>query len=267
MRDFLDDLERQLAAMAEEHPDLQPEPSPARQPIRRGRRRRPAALGGLAAVLAAVAAAFTMTGTSLAELPILGTPTQDASKLKQQAGEAAKAGVDFKAAHVFGTPGGPGYALVNKKTQTLCLVTPDPSIPGTYGVSCGQPISKIEREGLKAEMVGDLARDPNATALVAFVLPEGAKDAHLTSLPPRSTFKVDSGVAVINTTGETKLVWKVDGVPHSEIIEGPFPATETLGLLCSDGTRTNVPMPTAQPQPSPEEIQRQLKALRKQACK
>ncbi len=263
MRDFLDDLERRLAVMADAHPDLQPAPAPEQRPVRR-RRRRPALLGGLTAVIAACAAAFTMTGTSLAELPILSTETQDASQLEARAGEAAKAGVDFKAAHVFQTPGGPGYVVVNAKTQTLCVIVPDVNAPGDYGVSCDQPISKIERRGLKTEMVGDRGQNPDATALVVYLLPEGADDIRLTAQPPGTTFDVESGIAVIETVEETALRWTVDGVTTTKTIEGPFAAAGSVSVICPDGSRKS--LPDVEQQSTPQAAQKAFKAARKRAC-
>lgn len=264
MRDFLDDLERRLAVMAEEHPDLAVEPAPI-PATRRRRGRRPAILGSLTALIAAAAAAFTMTGTSMAELPILSTDTQDASALKERAKAAAEAGVDFSKAHVFGTPGGPGYALVNEETQTLCLAVPDADTPGEYGVSCGTPLSKVEREGLGAEIVGDLGNDPKATALMVFVLPQDADDVRLASTPRGATFSVESGVAVIDTPSETRLTWTVDGRPQSKLIEGPFPAGGGVGISCPDGTAKSIPLPPKDA--SPAEVSQYLKAARRRVCK
>lgn len=263
MRDFLDDLERRLAVMANEHPELEPSPAPTKQPIRRGRRR-PALLGGLTAVIAACAAAFTMTGTSLAELPILSTETQDASGLESRAGAAAKADVDFKQAHVFQTPGGPGYVVVNDTTQTLCVIVPDVNAPGDYGVTCDQPISKIERRGLKTELVGDRGQDPDATALVVYLLPEGAEDVRLTARPPGTTFKLESGIAVIETVDETALRWTVDGVTTTKPIEGPFAATSSVSVICPDGSRKSIP--DLKQQASPQAAQQVFKAARTRAC-
>ncbi len=268
MRDFLDDLDRQLSAMAEQHPDLDtleqaaPEATPAK---RRRHKRRPAVLGGLTALIAAIVAAFTMVGTSVAELPILGTPTQDASELKTKARAAADAGVDFEKAHVFGTPGGPGYALLNPKTQTLCLAIPDPAAPGEFGGSCGTPLSKVEREGLYTEIPGDLGRNPDATNLAVFVLPEGAEDVRLAAAPRGARLDVESGVAVVQTPAEVKLTWKVDGRRGERAIEGPFAKATVMGLICPDGRQVQAPA-LEEGDFTPAEVQRRMKAARAKAC-
>lgn len=257
MRDFFDDLEQRLAVMAEQHPELQPS-----APQRRSRRR-PAILGAIAALLAAIAAAFAMTGTSLADLPILDTPTRDASELKDQVPGPARAGVDFTKAHAFETPGGPGYVLVNKERQVLCLVVPDAESPGDYGSACS-PIAKVERKGMLTEMVGDLGTDPKATSLATFILPEGAEDVRLRTGKRTSEPRIQDGVVVLDIKEESTLQWTVDGRPGRLLLEGPFPATSSLMIECRDGTMvTTDELP---PPGTPEETNRALKRLRDKLC-
>lgn len=259
MQDFLDDLERRLTTLAAGDA---PAPTPARAP-RNFRRRRPAFLGALTALLAAGAAAFTMTGTSLADLPILDTDTQDASEIESEADAARAAGVDFSKAHVFGTPGGPGYALVNPRTDTMCLVVPDPDAAGTFGQSC-EPIADVERRGMSAELSGDTDRDPSATSLVVFVLPEDAEDAVVTIRGRRATSVIKSGIVVFQTPARAVLSWTVDGVRAERAFAAPFRSTGA-GYVCPDGRQV-----TGRPAPAgltPEEANDFLKQQRKLLCR
>ncbi|MBJ7472227.1 MAG: hypothetical protein JHD16_13055 [Solirubrobacteraceae bacterium] len=257
MRDFLDDLEQRLAVMAEQHPELRASEPPQRS------RRRPAILGAIAALLAAIAAALTMTGTSLADLPILDTPTRDASGIKERVPDVARAGVDFSQAHAFETPGGPGYVLVNKDRQVLCVVVPDPDAPGDYGNSCS-PIAKVERAGMLTEMVGDLGTDPDATSLATFVLPEDAKAVRLQTGDRTTEPTVQDGVVVLDITEESTLSWTVDGRPGRLLLEGPFPETTSITFECPDGTMASTDeVPSAR---TPEEANQAMKRLRRELC-
>lgn len=252
MQDFLDDLDRRLADLAE----------PAREPHRG--RRRAGLLGGVTAVLAAAAAAFTMTGTSIADLPILDTETRDAASLATTARSAAEAGVDFSQAHVFRTPAGPGYALVNEATQTMCLVIPDPLAPGSVGQACDSPISKVERRGMFAEVVGDRDTDPDATSLVAFVLPEDAEDVRLRIGGRAVQPTIESGVVVAELPREATLSWTVDGRRAERRLEGPFQKTTAVGFQCPDGRQVTAPVP-----PTGATLERTnelLREARKRAC-
>lgn len=258
MRDFLDDLEQRLAVMAEQHPELLPS-----QPERRSRRR-PAILGAIAALLAAIAAAFTMTGTSLADLPILDTPTRDVSELKDRVPGPTRAGVDFTKAHAFETPGGPGYALVNKERQVICLVVPDAESAGEYGNACS-PIATVERKGMLTEMVGDLGTNPEAISLATFVLPEGAEDVRLRTGKRTTEPRIQDGVVVLQIKKESTLLWAVDGRPGRLLLEGPFPETTSIVFQCSDGTM--VTTDEIPPPGTPEETNRAMKRLTKKLCK
>lgn len=229
MQDFLDDLGRRLEQVAAAEA-----PSPNRQRSPRNfRRRRPAVLGGITAALAAIVAAFTMTGTSLADLPILGTETQNAAHLEDQAETAKAAGVDFSKAHVFGTPGGPGYALLNERTKTMCLVVPDPSAPGTFGQSC-EPVDEVERDGMRADVVGVSGEGQNGTALTVFVLPEGADDPQVVIEGRRSTPDLESGIAVIQTPTGGTLSWSVDGKRRQTRLAAALKTT-SMAFACPDG--------------------------------
>lgn len=252
MQDFLDDLEQRLQQVAAE------DAAPAHTAAARRRRRRPAVLGGLTAILAAAAAAFTMTGTSFADLPILGTDTEDASHIESQAQSAAAAGVDFSKAHVFGTPGGPGYALVNEQAETMCIAVPDPAAPGSYGQSCA-PIATVEAEGLLGQIPGDTAKDPDATSLSVFVLPEDAENVQLETDGQRSTPKLESGVVVVQISSESTLRWTVDDRQASTTLIGPL-QTELMSIPCPGGRRVEI-------EPPPSENPAFLDELRKRVCK
>lgn len=260
MRDFLDELDSRLAILADEHPDLDPTPAPA-PPARR--RRRPALLGGLTALIATAAAAFTMTGTSLADLAILSTPTTDATAIKARAGAAAKAGVDFSKAHVFGTPGGPGYALVNKTTDTICLVVPDAATPGDYGSTCKRPLARVEREGMLLQSSGDTQQDPDATSLSVLILPEDAEEVRLQVGKRPADPQITAGVVVIEHREEAILSWSQDGQRREEILPGPF---ETTGIqfACPDGSMALAP--PLSPNLRGQAVNDAVKAARKKAC-
>lgn len=232
MQDFLDDLERRLSQAAIQDA---PAAKPARSP-RNLRRRRPAILGGLTAALAAAAAAFTMTGTSLADLPILQTDTQDASEVARAAPEAAEAGMDFSKAHPFATPGGPGYALTDEARRSLCVAVPDPAAPGTYGVTCS-PLEAAERQGQYVS-VADPGTATRAPSIVnVFVLPEDAENVVLESAGRQTEPTIESGVVVARLTDAGRLTWSVDGRDGELALLAPLrPATASV-VTCSDGTR------------------------------
>ncbi len=262
MRDFLDDLERRLATLADEHPELEASPRPSPAPARH-RRRRPVALGGLTALIAAAAATFTMTGTSVADLAILSTPTTDATAIKDRAGAAADAGVDFSKAHVFDTPGGPGYALLNAKTDTLCLVVPDVAAPGDYGSTCKQPVSRVEREGMLLQSAGDTQLNPDATALSVLLLPDDADDVRLTVGGRPAKLQVESGVAVANLRDEGVLRWTDERGAQNVVLPGPFKTTG-ITFTCPGGRTVNGP--PIDPKLRGPAVNDAIKAARKQAC-
>lgn len=236
MRDFLDGLDERLAAIAVDPP----EPAPAAV-TRKARRLRRAIVGALTAGVGTVIAIFAMTGTSLADLPILSTGTTDATAIRRQVPAVQRAGVDFSKAHAFGTPGGPGYVLATPKQDTVCIVIPDPRAPGDYGSSCGTPLAAVEADGLAAELVGDRGIDPNATSIFAFVLPDDADDVRLRSGGRTRDAEVEAGVAVGEITEQTDVLWTVDGKSASKRFEGPFQGTGGGLATCPDG-RT-VPLP------------------------
>ncbi len=234
MRDFLDQLDRRLAAAAQK-----PEPGTA---PRTARRRRPAALAGLTTVLAVGAASFTMTGTSVAELPILGTPTTDATSLRGKVPAADEARVDFSKAHAFGTPGGPGYALVNDDTDTVCLVAPDSASPGDYGSVCKRPIAQIEREGMALQIARDASSTAGATATTVVLLPEHATGVRLRSEGRTSTPAIESGVAAFELRGDGTLHWTQDGQRRQRQFLGPF-RTDYVTVPCPDGRTARAELP------------------------
>lgn len=241
MRDFLDDLDGRLTAMAQE-----PEAAhaTASRPRRRAGRVRRALLGGGTIGIGAVAAILGTTGTSLAELPILGTPTTDATAIRRQVQAAREAGVDFSKAHAFGTPGGPGYVLVTPERDTVCIALPDQDTPGDYGSSCGTPLAEVERDGLAAELIGDRGDDPDATSVFAFVLPEDAEDVRLASGGREREATVESGVVVAEITAETEVRWAVDGRGARKVFEGPFAASTSVLHSCPDGSTVRLPEST-----------------------
>lgn len=260
MKDFLDQLDDRLQALAV----LETTPADTTRP-KKARRRRGAWLGAITATLAAGAAAFTMTGTSLADLPILDTPTTDASGIRQAVPAVADRGVDFSKAHSFGTPGGPGYVLVTPETDTVCIVVPDAEAPGTYGSSCGTPLERVEREGLFVEMVGDQGQNPDATNLVAFVMPDGAEDVRLRTEGRTTEPELQSGVLVEELRKEGVLSWTVDGKPFRRLVEGPFPAGGGVTYSCPDG-RARPGKEISPDLTTPEEIRAASRKAMKEAC-
>ncbi len=243
MRDFLDLLDRRLAALSRTEAHATSTAAHQAGRTSRGRRRRPAFLGGVGAA-SAVVAAFLLTGTSAAELPILATPATDASEIRDKVPIAASAGVDFAAAHAFDTPAGPGYVLTSEQTDTVCLATPDPWVPGSLGAACTRPMAKVEREGIAIESVGDRAVHPNATNLVAFVLPDGAEDVQLQSAGEARPAATPHGVAVFEVGDHpATLTWSVDGQPHRRTFEGPLRAGGTWIVPCPDGRHVTGPAP------------------------
>ncbi|MEN0013441.1 MAG: hypothetical protein AAGC46_08745 [Solirubrobacteraceae bacterium] len=239
MRDFADTLGERLDALAGElaasAPEIAAAPRTKPRPLRL---RRPAILGTLTTGVAAVGAFFALSGTSLAQLPILSTPTTDASSIRASVPQVASQGVDFGKAHRFATPGGPGYVLVDRTHSTICLVVPDPGVSDSFGSSCSTPLSRVERSGMKAELVGDRSSDPNATTTFAFVLPEGATDVHLVGGAPTAPLHIESGVAVGSLTKAGFLTWVVDGVRASKDFDGPFTNSR---ITCPNGNGS-VPM-------------------------
>lgn len=227
MRDFLDQLDGQLQAVAAEQQAARTVPA--------RRRRRPALLAGATASLAALGTVFALSGTSLADLPILATPTQDASRISGAAPAARKAGVDFSQAHAFDTTAGPGYVFLTPPRDVLCLTVPDPSEPGQYGGTCGA-VERVERDGLELELAGDRGNDPAATSTVGFVLPEGARDVRLreaggsTSRPT-----VQAGVLTAEIAAEATVLWEVAGQQRSKRFAGPFAASSGVIVTCPDG--------------------------------
>lgn len=239
MRDFLDQLDERLQAMAvEEAEHAAPAPAPKTAAIRSRNRRRPAFLAGATASLAALGTVFAMSGTSLADLPILETPTTDATKVRAVAPGARKAGVDFTKAHAFPTPGGPGYVFLTPQEDMLCLSVPD---DGRYPGACAPPAT-VERSGLAFEIVGDLAVDPAATSMFAFILPDGASRAQLTVAggTPRSA-TIHAGVVTEQLTTSAKLTWVRAGRSESRTFDGPFQPGGTTSFTCRDGRSVSTP--------------------------
>lgn len=251
MRDFLDQLDDALVSIA-------PHENAARRP-----RARPAKLAGVAAILATAGAAFTMTGTSVAGLAILDTPTTDVTQIRDAVPEVAEAGVDFSKAHVFGTAGGPGYALVNEETDTVCLVAPDAQSPGDYGSSCKRPIDMIEREGMSLQIVRDTAGLPGATSTTIVLLPEDATDVELRSAGRTITPEIDAGVAAFELQTDGTLQWTVDGRRFEQVYLGPF---KTVGssFSCPDGRTAVGPAPP--PELSGRAVQKFLRSAQEEAC-
>ncbi len=253
MRDFLDHLDRKLATLAIGTSGE----TIAAPPHQQQARRRPFLAGSAVAVVATCTGVFAMTGTSTAGLPILSTPTTDATAIRDTEPTARKASVDFSKAHAFQTPAGPGYVLVDPSDDALCLAVPDPNGPGDYGTECVTRRRDVERDGLMAAFPGDRAVDPQATALTVFLLPEGAEEIRLTVDGKTSNPAVASGIAVMQLPTEGTLQWVVDGQPAKRTLEGPFPATGGLVVECPDGRRERIADPA--PRPSRREF-RQAKA-------
>lgn len=239
MKDFLDGLDDRLTQMAD---DIADEALAEVTPVRRRRSlRRPAFLGAATGSLAILGTVFALSGTSLADLPILSTETTDASSLKGKAGAPPADRVDFKEAHAFGTPGGPGYVMTSPERDTVCLTIPDATTPGEYGSSCSS-LSKAEREGIGAEIVGDRTFDPGATNTFAFVLPEDAGHVRLRAADGKVTEpKVESGVVAAQVTARTVVEWTVDGRRGTATFEGPFgDPSGLLKISCPDQPNKSV---------------------------
>lgn len=237
MKDFQSELDARLRALAAD-PSVYEEPAAEKAPKTRGTRRfrRPAILGSLTAGLGVVAATLAMNGTSFADLPILSTPTTDAAEAARGNTAAAEAGVDFSKAHAFGTPQGPGYVLLTPERDTICISIPDSSNPGGYGSQCKPSIASVERAGLSIEFVGSLDRDPDATSLFAFVLPDGAKDVRIRTSDGRTrAASVEAGVVADEIQDSLTVTWTVDGRPGRRTFAGPFPVTRTAQFSCPDG--------------------------------
>ena len=232
MKDFIDDLDRRLQAIAAEQ-------SAAPQPRRS--RRRPALLSGAVALLAAIAGGLVLTSASVAELPILETATTDATAVRDQLPDAKRWGIDFTKAHPFSTPGGKGYALANRERGTLCVMLPDPETDGTFGTACGS-LAKARRSGMTVQLVGDRTRNPHAVNTVAFVLPEDAEQVRLKEGNEIRTPQLTSGIVLAHLSEAATLSWVVDGVRRQRALRGP---SESSGLMldCGDGRVMTVPMP------------------------
>lgn len=232
MKDFLEQLDERLTALAAEHPGPQPaRASPATAPRRR---RRPALVAGIGALCAAVASALVLSAPSSAELPILRAPASDASAVRAAVPAAVQAGVDFTKAHGFDTPGGRGYALVTPTRDTLCIVIPDPGAPGSYGTSCGS-LRTARARGTTTQLIGDTADDPKAVNTVAFVLPEHATDVRLRVGSREVTPRIESGIVVAELRGTAVLRWTVDGTPGQRAFRGPWTAPGGVQLDCGAG--------------------------------
>lgn len=242
MKDFMDGLDERLRVLAaDEQTYDEPAAAPAAKARVRRRFRRPAILGSATAALGVIAATFAMNGTSLADLPILGTPTTDASRAAKGNQAARKAGVDFRKAHAFGTPQGPGYVLLTPERDTICISIPEPGIPGAYGGQCKRSIAAVERDGLAIEFAGDLGTDPEATSLFAFVLPDGASDVRVRDEDGHTRVpSLEAGVFADEIRRPVTLTWSVDGRPARRTFQGPFPATSTAMFTCSDGGTVSV---------------------------
>lgn len=260
MQDFLDGLDQRLMSLAE----AQDQEAAAATHARPRRRRRPAVLGGLTAGLAAVVAAFTMVGTSAADLPILSTATTDASRLKDVLPSLASRGVDFSQAHVFGTPGGPGYVFQAREGGPVCMAIPDAGTPGEYGSSCSGSLAQVERDGLGAELAGDRGSDRDAQSTFAFVLPDHAKDVRVTLDGRRVRPQIDSGVVTATSQGPARISWTVRGVPADTSFQGPFETT-SFAYDCGDGRMATGP-PLDTDGKSLAESNAALKKARRAAC-
>ena len=253
MQDFLDELETRLRAEAIAQA---PQVAPAR------RRRGPLALGGLSATLAAVAAAFALTSTSTADLAILTTPTTDASGIRDQTPRLVREGVDFSEAHTFGTPFGPGYALVNDAKQTICLTIPSGDPEADRAGTCGR-IADVERRGLMVSISGDTASDPDATSLSAFLLPDDAEEVTLTVRGRATRPKVTAGVVVVDLRENGVLRWTDEGRPGRTELFGPF-RTTSMTFTCPDGRAAeSLPVSPANPGPRTRD---EMRAARRRAC-
>jgi hypothetical protein len=235
VKDFLDQLDERLSLIA--HDLATDEQTPAGATRKRSRKR-PAFLGGLTAALAAAAALVAMTGTSMADLAILTTPTTDASELRPALSAADDAGVDFTKAHAFGTAGGPGYVLASPKLDALCIAVPDPGTPGDYGQTCAGPLASVERDGLSTLLLG---QGVGATNTVAFVLPDGAKDVRLRVGGESTRPPIESGVLVAVLREAAVVSWTVDGRPAHKAFRGPSAQTG-IAFACPDGRAVTAPL-------------------------
>lgn len=180
-------------------------------------------LAGMSGAVAAVASVAALTATSAAGLPILETETSDASAAASAPALRA-AGVDLRLGHAFPTANGPGYVLASPGEERLCLTAPAPGPGSTYSGTCA-PRSTVERRGLRLEMTGDLARDPDASNLVVVLLPAGATSARLTDRRGTSTPALRAGVFTAALRAPAVLTFLIRGKPRQERFQGPFDGT------------------------------------------
>ncbi len=258
MRDFAERLDHHLRVIAVDLPDRAPRltlvPPPGR---RRDATPRPAPLarwramltGATAAATAVAATTVVLTGSSAAGLPILATETSDASVASTSRLE--RAGVDFRQAHAFDTPDGPGWVVASADGQKICIAIPDSTSPGEYPTTCG-PTARVEQAGMALEIVGDKTNDAAAINLVGLILPLGAEDIRLRTAGTVAPATVEAGVAVAALRGPGTFTYRLGERRHSRMFEGPF---ERSFFKCNG---KHYPLPA----PDPETGTTTLKQLR-----
>ena len=233
MRDLLDALDTRLAGLADLDAvaGASPHGRPGRQSHRRPTPQRRTLVGSLAAATGGIAAAFVLAGTSSAELPIFATPPTDATGVAGRV-RLTEPDLDFANAHSFRTPGGPGYAV--RGSTAICLIAPDPSpdAPGQYGGACDGPSAEVERRGLLLQLTS--TADGKARLHVAFLLPEGATDAEVTSEGRIAKSSIDHGVVFAHLPRGGEIAWKVEGRRATQGVE-PVVPERAMRVACPDG--------------------------------
>jgi hypothetical protein len=276
MRDYINDLDQRLAALAAEpvpavdqYDDRLAELAVDEPRARHRRAKRAGIIGSITVALTALVAGITLSTTSMATLPIFDTPTQDASSVKSQLPRRTQLnGILLKKAHPFDTPAGKGFVMFDKDRSLVCVVLRDAASPPSepqYGQTCKSPLSEVERDGLQLEIVGDLGADPKAVALSAFVLPKSAEDVRLRSAGATRPASVQAGVVVTSLQKEATLLWTVDGKPFERLLEGPFPPTTGFMYDCGNGRMATVPAPDLKGL-TPSQQHKLLNKLSKHAC-
>lgn len=250
MRDFLDGLEGELrmVAVAGRAGTLGRIPTDARaaSPTRRSwQRHRSAAVTAFAGLATVATTTVVLTTSSAAGLPILSTTSSDASSIASSTA-LPRSSTDFRHAHAFDTPYGPGYVLTSRDGRQLCITAPDDATPGRYGSACS-PLAQAEQRGVALEMVGDLAADPKATNFVTFILPEHAENARLKQDGRGAPAEGQDGVIVAVLVRSAVLSYRLRNRTVRVAFRGPF---KSLGVTCPGGVRP-YPKPPEPGEPRP----------------
>jgi hypothetical protein len=239
MRDYVDQLERQLLVAAREEAGRE----------RRGRLSpRWGVIAGLAAVAgAAVAIAFS-TGSAperALAYPVLVRPATDASAL-DIGPELQRDGADLHAARRISTPDGTGYAIP-MAGGGLCLAIPDP-VDG-YGKTCGSA-AEIARRGLPSALVPSANAKDGAVAAFVAVLPADASAPVVHHADGSTeTLAVQDGVAVTAVRDNVTITYEIDGTTQSIPVVAREPAMHTVATCDGPPGHYAVGVPVGAPVP------------------